>query len=307
MLFEYLKQTQRFLREQRQEMLNPEDLISYINRARREIAGRCECIRVLTPISGAITSWTVTNQGSGYSNSPTLTVSAPDFPSGTGKYPTGSQATASAIVQSGKIIQIDSSYGGSGYFEPTLTITDATGTGATATPTLTWLNAVYQGQEVYNFSDIDLSMNPGCDSVFNVRSISLLYNNYRFSLPKYAFSVYQAMIRQYPYQYQYIPTFSSQFGQGAAGSFYVYPLPSQTYQCEYDCLCLPSDLIDDQSYEAIPKPWQDAVPYFAAHLAFLELQNFNAAQGYLALYEKMAQQYSNYARIGRVVNPYGRY
>ena len=76
---------------------------------------------------------------------------------------------------------------------------------------------------------------------------------------------------------------------------------------EWDCLCLPSDLLDDQSYEAIPKPWQDAVPYFAAHLAMIEIGNWNGAAGFLNLYEKMAQAYSNYARIGRVVNPYGRY
>ena len=35
-LFDYLKQTQRFLREGKQDLLNPEDLIGYINRARRD-------------------------------------------------------------------------------------------------------------------------------------------------------------------------------------------------------------------------------------------------------------------------------
>lgn len=301
-----MKATQRFLREQKQELENPDDLQSYINRARREIAGRAQCIRVLTPISGAITAWTVTDGGSAYV-SPTVTVSTPDFPSGDGAYPTGSQATATASIAGGVITQINSTYGGAGYLQPTLTITDSAGSGATATPTLSWINEVNQGQEVYKFSDVNLSMNPGCESVFNVRSVSLLYNNYRYSLPKYSFTTYQAYIRQYPFQYQYIPTFFSQFGQGTGGSLYMYPLPSQSFQVEYDCLCLPSDLTTDQSVEAIPQPWQDAVPYFAAHLAFLELQNFNSAKALLDLYEKMAQAYSNYARIGRVVNPYGRY
>ncbi len=307
MLFEYQKQVQRFLREQRQELVNLDDITSYINRARREIAGRSQCIRVLTPISGSIISWTVTATGANYSSSPTLTVSTPDFPSGAGAYPTGSQATAAAIVQGGGIVAIDSTYGGSGYFKPTLTITDTTGSGATATPVLSWLNQLNQGQEQYLLSDIDLSTFPGVEEAYNVRSISLLYNNYRFSLPKYSFTTYQAYVRQYPYQYQYIPTFFSQFGQGAGAWLLCFTLPSQTYQAEYDCLCLPSDLIDDQSVEAIPKPWQDAVPYFAAHLAFMELQQFNSAKALLDLYEKMAQAYSNYARVGRVVNPYGRY
>lgn len=307
MLNTYLKDTQRFLREQKQEFVNPDDLIAYINRARREIAMRSQCVRVLTPSSGAITAWSVSNGGSGYSNSPTVTVSPPDFPSGAGANPAGAQATAAAIVQNGVITAIDSTYGGSGYFKPTLTITDATGTGATATPTITWINQFNQGQEVYNFADIDLSMNPGCAEVLAVRSVSVIYSNYRYSLPQYSFSVYQSMIRQYPYQYQYIPTFCSQFGQGASGSLYCYPLPSQTYQQEWDCTCIPSDLIDEQSVEAIPMPWQDAVPWYAAHLGMLELGNYNGAQYFLQLYEKFAQNYSNYARVGRVVNPYGRY
>lgn len=268
---------------------------------------RSQCIRVLTPISGSIVSWTVTDGGTGYSNTPTLSITTPDFPSGVLPYPNGDQATAQAIVNNGVITAIDSTYGGSGYFEPQMTITDTTGTGATATPTLSWLNQINQGQEVYKASDIDLSLNPGCASVYYVRSISLLYNNYRFSLPCYPFSVYQSHIRQYPYQYQYIPTFIAQFGQGVSSSFYMYPLPSQTYQAEWDCQCVPSDLIDDRSYEAIPQPWQDAVVFYACHLAMMELSNWNAAKAFLDLYEKFAQRYSDYARAGRTTNPYGRY
>ena len=306
MLFQYMQDTQRFLREQRQELSNPDDLIAYINRARRDIAGFSQSIRVLTPSAGSIKSITVTAGGTGYTN-PAVTVSAPDFPSGRPPFPSGAQATASAVVIGGIITQINVAYGGDGYFKPIVTITDATGTGATATATTTYINEVVQGQEVYNFSDVDLSINPGVESVYAVRSVSIIYNNYRYSLPMYSFSVYQAMIRQYPFQYQFVPTFTSQFGQGTSGSLYMYPLPSQTYQVEYDCQCLPSDLTDDQSVEALPMPWRDAVAFYAVHLAFLELQNFNAAQGYLALYEKFAQRYSNFARIGRVVNPYGRF
>jgi len=307
MLNEYLLQTQRFLREQNQVFNNPEDLISYINRGRREVAMRTQAIRVLTPISGAITGYTITNGGSGYSATPTVTVTPPDLPSGRLPNPLGAQAIASAIVQGGVIAAIDSTYGGSGYFQPQVTITDTTGHGATATPVLSFINTLNTGQEVYPFSGIDLSMFPGCDAVYYVRSVSILYNNYRYTLPMYAFSVYQAMIRQYPFQYQYVPTFTSQFGQGTDGSFYSYPLPSQQYASEWDCLVLPSDLIDDQSYEALPNPWRDAVPYFGAHFAMMELQNYNVAKFYLDLYEKQALSYSNFARIGRGVNPYGRY
>lgn len=306
MLFKYMQDTQRFLREQRQELNNPDDLISYINRARRDIAGFSQSIRILTPSAGSINAIAVTAGGSGYTN-PTVTVTPPDFPNGRQPFPNGAQATATAVVVGGVITQINVVYGGDGYFQPLVTITDPTGTGATATASTTYINEVTQGREVYNFSDIDLSINPGVESVYAIRSVSIIYSNYRYSLPMYAFSVYQAMIRQYPNQYQWVPTFTSQYGQGTAGSLYMYPLPSQTFQVEYDCQCLPADLTDDQSVEALPMPWQDAVAFYSAHLAFLELQNFNAAQGFLALYEKFVQRYSNFARIGRAVNPYGRF
>ena len=76
---------------------------------------------------------------------------------------------------------------------------------------------------------------------------------------------------------------------------------------EWDCLCLPQDLIDNQSVDVIPNPWTDVVPYFAAHLCYLEIQNLNAANFYLDLYDKMLLRYSQYARMGRTINVYGRY
>jgi hypothetical protein len=304
-LFEYRKQVQSFLREQKQEFINIDDMTSWINRARREISLRTQCIRILTPSAGVIIGYTVVNGGSGYSNNPTIVVSPPDFPNGMLPYPNGSQATTSAIVQGGVITNVYSQYGGSGYFSPTVNITDPTGVGAVVTPIVGGINLLNQGQEVYKFSDIDLSSNPGCGSVYYVRGASIIYSGYRYSLEALAWTQYQ-LYRAYPYSYQYTPAIMSQRGQGTNGDLYFYPLPSQALQAEYDVQCLPSDLIDDQSYEAIPLPWTDAIPYFAAHFGMAELGNLNASRFYLELYEKFALSYSQFARIGRATNPYGR-
>lgn len=305
-LFDYLKQLQRFLRDAKQEFSNPADLIVYVNRARREVALRTQCIRALTPISGSVKTCTVLTPGSGYTN-PTVVITSSDFPSGYGPSPNGRQATANAIVQGGAIAAVDIQDGGSGYFQPQVSITDPTGTGFTGSLSVSPSNNLHLGQERYPLSSFDFSGNPGVGSAYYVRSIAIIYSNYRYVIPIYAFSVYQAYIRQYPFQYQYVPTFASQFQQGVNSDLFLYPLPSQTYQFEVDCLCLPQDMIDNRSVEAIPDPWTDAVPFYAAHLAYLELQDFNRAQGYLAMYEKFAQNFSNFTRIGRMVNPYGRY
>lgn len=304
-LNDYLQQTQRFLRDQRQELLNPGDLTSYVNRARREVAMRAQCVRFITPISGSISSVSVTSVGSGYSGA-TVTISAPDFPSGGVTNPTGLQATIALTVGSGTVSAASITQAGAGYFQPTYSVT-GDGSGASVTLTVGGVNKLVAGQEVYPFSSISLSAFSGADSVYMIKSISLIYSNFRYSLPVYSFSEYQAKIRNYPFQYQWVPAFASQFGQGTSGSFYVYPIPSTGYQYELDCFCLPSDLTSNTSTEILPAPWNEAVPYFASHLCFLELQNYNAAKFYLDLFDQFCNRYGVYARPGRAVNPYGRY
>ena len=306
-LNDYVADTQTFLADSNQEMLDPQDIIKYVNRARREIAIRTQCVRVLTPITGAVIGGSVVSGGSGYTSSPTITLTAPDFPSGQGPYPNGSQGSVTAVVSGGSITGVNVSYGGAGYWQPSFSITDSTGTGATVTPTLSTLNQLSQGKEVYNFSDADLSPFPGVQSIYAIQSVSLLYSGFRYSLICYSFSTYQAMIRIWAQQWQYVPAVCAQYGQGTNGSFYMYPIPSQAYQCEWDAYCLPQDLITDLSVEALPDPWTDAVAYWAAHLCYLSLQNFNAAKFYEDMFNRRCLGYSNAARVSRAVNPYGRY
>jgi hypothetical protein len=306
MLNEYRRQTQRFIRDAKQQFVDIGDIDSYINRARREVAMRTQCIRILTPVSGSIVTIQVLTPGAGYTN-PTVTITSPDFPSGALPNPRGQQAIALAQQIGGQISNISVSYGGDGYFQPVVTITDPTGSGATAVASTNPINLTSQQQEVYNFSDFPLSQFAGVGEVFAVKSVSIIFANYRYSLPCYSMSVYQSMIRNYPLQYLYVPTVCAQYGQGTNGSLYLYPIASQPFQIEADCFCLPADLITDQDEEAIAGPWTEAVPYFAAHMCYLELQNLNSAKFYLDLYDSMVHRYSSYARPGRMVNPYGRY
>lgn len=302
----YLEMTQRLLRDSKQELLDPGNLNSYINRARREVAMRTQALRVLTPISGSLIGAVVTAAGSGYSNAPVVTVSAPDFPSGGALYPNGDQATASAIVSSGQISAIDITYGGHGYFQPTLTITDTTGTGATATPQLSFINQLNQGQEQYPLSAVDLSAFPGLQSLYYVMSVSVIFSNYRYTLMFPSFTTYQGFVRNYPLRYQYTPVACAQLGRGTSTVLFVQPIPSQQFQLEIVGLALPSDLIDNQSVEALPDPFTDAVPFMAIYFGYLELQNFNAARFYSGEFDNWMHRHAVYTMPGRSVNIYGR-
>ena len=306
MLFTYLRQLQRFIRDAKQELIDPEDLMDYVNKARREVAMRSQCLRRLTPISGSIISASVVAGGSGYT-APTVSISAPDFPSGQLPYPNGAQAVGIATQIGGTITAVNFSFGGAGYFVPQASIVDPHGAGASISLTISPINLLNLGQEVYPFSGVDLSAFPGIKSIYMIRSVSVIYSNYRYSVPMYSFSTYQAFIRQFPFQYSYVPTLCSQFGQGGDGSLYAYPFPSQTYQWEWDCSCLPTDLETDQDFEAIPDPWRDAVPFLAAYYCFGELQNLNAARYYKEEFTDWVHRFSGHARPGRWTNPYGRF
>lgn len=308
MLNSYMQQVQRFISDANQTYINPADIIEHINRARREIALRAKCVRVLSPITSAVRTATITNAGSGYVD-PVATISAPDFPDGSPDNPLGAQATATVTQQGGQITNISIDYGGSGYFQPVITITDATGPGAGATATLTVgpLMQTQNGQEIYRYADIPLENFPGVEEVFWVNSISIIYAQYRYSLMTYSFSTYQAMIRNYPLQYRYVPSVAAQLGRGTGGTLYLYPVASASYQMELDCYCLPSPLVDDQSVEAIPQPWQDCVPFLATHFCYLQLQNLNAAQYYLGLHDQFVDRYSGWTAERKVSNRYGRW
>jgi hypothetical protein len=306
MLYEYLQQTQRFIADAGQHLANPQDLVVYVNRARKRVAMASQSIRIKPPICGQITGITVVTPGQNYTD-PQIVISPPDAPSGMQPDPGGLQALAVPTVLGGGITNAQVTEPGNGYFWPEINVVDPTGTGAVLAAQITPLTATLANQEVYPFTWAPLDSFPGVASIYAVKSISFIFMNYRYSIPVFDFSTYQAYVRIYPQQYLYVPTAAAQYGQGTNGSLFFYPIPATYYQTEWDCLCLPIDLDDDTDPEAIPLPWTECVPYFAAHLAFAGMQNLNAAGFYLQLFEKMMHDFSAYARPGRAINPYGRW
>lgn len=64
----------------------------------------------------------------------------------------------------------------------------------------------------------------------------------------------------------------AQLGQGQNGTLFIDPLPDLPYVCPLDASAAPALLTNDTDPEAIPPLWQDAVPFYAAWLAFMNLQ-----------------------------------
>lgn len=74
------------------------------------------------------------------------------------------------------------------------------------------------------------------------------------------------------------PTRMAQQLLGAGvGTLWFSPTPDTTYTVRLFPVCIPLDLVDDSTPEALPVPWQDAVPYYAAYIAYLTMKDKEAA------------------------------
>jgi len=128
-----------------------------------------------TPLSfTGVDSVSVTNSGSGYSDSPTVTITGD-----------GVGATGKAVVVNGKIISVEIINKGSDYSGATIAITDSTGSGAVAIPILseevgtlrTYYIASTTGEKVIlnsNFGDINYRT--GRINIYNFKPISITTN-----------------------------------------------------------------------------------------------------------------------------------
>jgi len=150
-------------------------------------------------------------------------------------------------------------------------------------------NQTVANQEVYSFSTVNTliqATSPGVQGIIGVITIAVNQGAVKPVLQQCAWSDFQAQLRSYNTGLTGWPTTWAQYGQGTLGSVYVWPKPSAAYPMDWDCYCLPIDLQSESSVEAIPYPWTDAVPYFAAYLAYSNAQRPADADRMYAQYEK---------------------
>jgi hypothetical protein len=91
------------------------------------------------------------------------------------------------------------------------------------------------------------------------------------------------------------PTDWAQYGQGVTGSFFLNPIPNAIFNLVADAVCYPIPLVDDTTVEAIPYPWTDAVPYFAAYLALMGSQT-NTRTEYASRMLQLYNEFKDRAR-----------
>jgi hypothetical protein len=74
---------------------------------------------------------------------------------------------------------------------------------------------------------------------------------------------------------------------------------------DVDCSCLPFDLQKDDDPEAIPEPWVDAVPYFAAFLCLMQQQRGQDAAAIYQMFNAELPFAASVVAPRMITNPYG--
>jgi hypothetical protein len=305
-LSDYLKKVQILLSDLSETNYNRADLIDYINEGRSQIAGEGQCVRAI-PFTGSVNYVLNSTNGSGGtvgSGYPLVFTNAVGDTTGSGA------AGTYDVMSDGTITNIVQTNAGTNYSKaPIVTCGGAGFSGGTA-PSL--LAIMYTGfpavvnQEVYPFSDVSWSNQPGISGIIGVRGVSVIWNTYRFTTQRVSFSKYQAWVRTYTNTFTDVPRVAAQYGQGVNGSLYLYPVPNSNYILEWDCICDVSPLTDDTITDPIPAPWTTAVQYYAAYKAFESAQALDRADKMFQTFQRFMKRARAQTQPGTVSNWYGR-
>lgn len=259
-LQDYLNQVRALVNDTNSSNFTDATLTNFINQARTRVAMDAHCVRGFLSVtggsalntiggqenysySGTVGGINVTTGGTNYTNpSITFTNAAGD---------TGSGAAASAVITNGVITAINMTNWGQGYgLAPTVNIVGGGGTGAVATSTV-------------------------LTNILDILSITVLWGGERVMFKWAPFTMFQAYFRQIIGQVGVPAVFTMH--QGILQVF-MSQVPDQAYQMEWDIITLPSPLTTNTQVDTqVIAPCNDAVQYFAAHLAIASLQNYSMA------------------------------
>lgn len=144
------------------------------------------------------------------------------------------------------------------------------------------------GQEVYTYASFNtqVQVTPGVNNILFVQTIAVNWGALKPTLDYMVWNDFQAYLRSYSVSLQGQPAIWSQYGQGVGGSAYLWPVPSSVAAMDWDCVCLPILLVDDTTVEAIPDPWTDAVPYYAAYLGLMNARRPEEAKNMFSVYKE---------------------
>lgn len=170
------------------------------------------------------------------------------------------------------------------------------------------------GVERYSFgygNAFAKAQNANIKGIINVNSVSVNWGGApgsagnRPSLQWLPWDNFQAYCRAWAVNVSSFPFVWSQFGDGERGQVWLFPRPNQVLEMQWETDCAPADIYSVDDYEALPDPFTQYVPFYSAHLAFLNTQRYGQAQIMLDLFEKNSGLARSASDRGKTPSYYG--
>lgn len=146
-----------------------------------------------------------------------------------------------------------------------------------------------QGVEKYSYDFANAyvrAQNQHVEGISDVIDCAISWGGVRPSLDWIPWEDLQAYARSYNVGVTSYPFYWSTYGDGLRGQVWLFPTPSSALEMEWDTICVPKDIFSNSDFEALPETFTNYVPFYAAHLAFLNSQRYEQASIMLQLFEK---------------------
>ncbi len=149
-------------------------------------------------------------------------------------------------------------------------------------------------QETYSLPNPNAS---GVGQAIAILGIAVPWGTYKPTLDRYSWQDFQSYFRLFTGTVSGFPECYGQMGDASNGLVYFFPIPGQTFASEWDCAHTVLPLAADTDPEALPYPFTDAVPYYAAYRALLNAQRYQESKA-------MKAEYADFMKAARAAtNP----
>lgn len=167
------------------------------------------------------------------------------------------------------------------------------------------------GQERYPFdfgSQFLRKLNTGLDQIIDVISVSVMWGNnssMRPSLNWMAWEDFQAYCRAYAVLVTSYPLAWSTDGDGENANVWLFPVPSQATEMEWQVTATPAPLNTTSDPELLPRTFQRAIKFGAAKLALLGSNRYAQAANMETLFLRSLGISRNASDRGKTTRWYG--
>jgi hypothetical protein len=124
----------------------------------------------------------------------------------------------------------------------------------------------------------------GIKGIYDVANVAVSWGAAKPALTYLPFQDLQAYARSYNVLVTSYPQIFSTSGDGENQMLWVYPIPSQANIWEWDVFCSPAAINNPGDYDCIPSPFDDAVKFYAAGMAFFSSYRYANAGAMFELF-----------------------